>query len=72
MNGRARALTECEMEAVLAVSGDADSWATCLSVTADQDEAVRLHDAYERGIAKLAGELVRRREQREARRGRRA
>jgi hypothetical protein len=58
---RAAPLTESEIEAVLTVSGDANSWETALSVSSDEEEAVWLHDAYERGIAKLAGMLSRRR-----------
>lgn len=61
---RAPSLTESEIEAVLAVSGDANSWETALSVSADEKEAARLHDAYERGIAKLVGMLARRKEAR--------
>lgn len=66
---RAPSLTESEIEAVLAVSGDANSWETALSVSADEKEAARLHDAYERGITKLVGMLARRREAREHSKG---
>jgi hypothetical protein len=62
---RAPSLTESEIEAILTVSGDADSWATAVSVCPDEGDAALLHDAYERGIAKLVGVLARRREARE-------
>lgn len=61
MAKRPTTFTEAEIEAILAVSGDANSWETCLSVSVDEKEATYLHDAYENGIAKLVDLLVRKR-----------
>lgn len=51
-------MTAAEIEAVLAVAGDADEWATCLSSTENRRQAASMVRAYERGMDRLREALA--------------
>lgn len=57
-NVRTLRMTAVEIEAVIAVAGDADEWATCLSSTENRRQASLMVRAYERGISKLREALA--------------
>lgn len=67
MHVRRSRLGEMELEAVLAVANDGDAYATIVSVTGSETEAVVLIEHFEAGMDKLRAMLADRRNRRRSR-----